>query len=93
VEFWERLIETMVDHVAEAEELVALVTSISKVLMDLGLAPICGIPQVLNKAQFMLEVVGSVLERMHKVPTSSIMAQPYMMMSVAYSAASLERFS
>jgi hypothetical protein len=44
VEFWERLIETMVDHVAEAEELVVLVTSISKVLMDLGLASIRGIP-------------------------------------------------
>jgi hypothetical protein len=41
----------------------------------------------------MLEAVGSVLERMHKVPTSSIMAQPYMMMLVACSAASLERFS
>jgi hypothetical protein len=51
---------------------VALVTSISKVLVDLGLDPICGIPQVSNKAWLVLEVMGSILEHLRAVPASAL---------------------
>jgi hypothetical protein len=44
VELREHHTEVNVDHVVEVEELAALVTSISRVLVDLGLAPIRGIP-------------------------------------------------
>jgi hypothetical protein len=51
---------------------VALVTSISKVLVDLGLDPICGIPHVSNKAWLVLEVMGSILEHLRAVPASAL---------------------
>jgi hypothetical protein len=76
VELRERLGEVEADHVTEAEELASLMTNISKVLMDLGLSPIQGIPQVRNKAQEVLKVTGSILERLREVPTSSVVARP-----------------
>jgi hypothetical protein len=76
VELRERLGEVEADHVTEAEELASLMTNISKVLMDLGLSPIQGIPQVRNKAREVLKVTGSILERLREVPTSSVVARP-----------------
>jgi hypothetical protein len=58
----------------EVKELATLVTSISEVLVDLGLAPIWWIPQLSSKAWAMLEVVGTVLERLREVPASTIEA-------------------
>jgi hypothetical protein len=76
VELRERLGEVEADHVTEAEELASLMTNISKVLMDLGLSPIQGVPQVRNKAREVLKVTGSILERLREVPTSSIGVRP-----------------
>jgi hypothetical protein len=61
-ELRECLPEVEVDHIGEAKELAMLVIDISGVLMDLGLDPIQWIPQLLRKAQDMLEMVGVILE-------------------------------
>jgi hypothetical protein len=49
-----------------------LVTDISEVLMDLGLAPIQWIPHLPSKARYMLEVMGAILEWLREVPASVV---------------------
>jgi hypothetical protein len=59
----------LVYRVTEAEVLTALVADISTVLVDLGLAPIQGIPQVPNKARVVLKAMG--------VPGRLLRCSPY----------------
>jgi hypothetical protein len=76
VELPERLGGVEVECVAEAEEIMMLVADISKVLVDLGLAPIEGMSQVPNKAREVLKAADSILEHLREVRASSGMARP-----------------
>jgi hypothetical protein len=55
-------LDAEVDHVVEAGQLAILVRDVSKVLVDLGMPPILGIPQDLCKAGDILEVMDVILE-------------------------------
>jgi hypothetical protein len=57
-------LDAEVDHVAEAGQLAILVRDVSKVLVDLGMPPILGIPWDLCMAGDILEVMGVILECM-----------------------------
>jgi hypothetical protein len=54
--------EAEVAHVTKARQLAVLVRDISKVLVDLGMPPILGIPHDPRRASVILEVVGTILD-------------------------------
>jgi hypothetical protein len=60
--FQRRLEEAEVAHIAKARQLAVLVRDISKVLVDLGMPPILGIPHDPRRASVILEVVGTILD-------------------------------
>jgi hypothetical protein len=51
-----------VEHVAKTGWLAILVRDVSKILVDLGMPPITGIPQDPHAADDVLEAVGTILE-------------------------------
>jgi hypothetical protein len=62
VELWRRLEVAEVERVAKAGQLTILVRDISKVLVDLGMHPILGIPQDPRMAGNILEAPCTTLE-------------------------------
>jgi hypothetical protein len=62
--------EKKVDRAAEAKRQAILVMDVSKVLTDLGMSPILGIPQDQRTAVDVLEVVDVILECLREVYTS-----------------------
>jgi hypothetical protein len=62
--------EKKVDRAAEAKRQAILVMDVSKVLMDLGMSPILGIPQDQRTAVDVLEVVDIILECLREVYAS-----------------------
>jgi hypothetical protein len=58
-----------VEHVAEAERLAILVRDVSKVLVDLGMAPVPWILQDLLMANDILEAMGVILECLQEAYT------------------------
>jgi hypothetical protein len=59
-----------VDRVAEAEHLAILVRDVSKVLVDLGMPLILGIPPNPRMAGDILEMVDAIPERLREAYTS-----------------------
>jgi hypothetical protein len=59
-----------VEHVAEAGRLVILARDVSKVLVDLGMPPVPGIPQDPCTTGNVLEAVGIILEHLQEAYTS-----------------------
>jgi hypothetical protein len=70
VELWRRLKEAKVERVTEAGRLVILVRDISKVLVDLGMPPILGVPRDPHATDDVLEASDTILERLRKAYAS-----------------------
>jgi hypothetical protein len=66
VELRRCLKEAEVECVTEAGQLAILMGGISKVLVDHGMPPIPGIPQDLRMAGNILQVAGTILERLRE---------------------------
>jgi hypothetical protein len=66
VETWRLLQDAEADRVVEAGRLSTLVRDVSKVLMDLGMPPIPGIPWDPCKAGNILEAMDVILERLQE---------------------------
>jgi hypothetical protein len=66
IEFQRHLKEAKVECVTEAGWLAILVRDVCKVLVDLGMSPILGIPQDPCTTDDVLEVVGTILECLQK---------------------------
>jgi hypothetical protein len=64
IELWSLLQDTEVDHVVEAGRLATLVRDVSMVLMDLGMAPIPGIPRDPHTVGNVLEAMDIILEHL-----------------------------
>jgi hypothetical protein len=70
IEFQRLLQDAEADRIVEAERLVTLVRNVSKVLEDLGMPPILGIPWDPRMANDILEVVDVILEHLHEAYAS-----------------------
>jgi hypothetical protein len=64
IELWRLLKEAGVERVTEVERLAILVREVLKVLVDLGIPPIIGIPWDPCTTEEVLEVVGVILEHL-----------------------------
>jgi hypothetical protein len=71
IKLWRLLEGIEVECIAEAGRLVILVRDISKVLVDLGMPCILGIPRDPRMANDILEVMGVILERLREAYASS----------------------
>jgi hypothetical protein len=70
IEFQRLLQDAEADRIVEAERLVTLVRNVSKVLEDLGMPPILGIPWDPRMANDILEVVDVILEHLQEAYAS-----------------------
>jgi hypothetical protein len=70
IKFQRLLQDTEADRIVEAERLVTLVRNVSKVLEDLGMPPILGIPWDPRMANDILEVVDVILEHLQEAYAS-----------------------
>jgi hypothetical protein len=59
-----------VGHITKAGRLAILVRDASKVLVDISMPPILGIPQDPHMADDVLEVAGTILERLQEAYAS-----------------------
>jgi hypothetical protein len=70
IELQRLLQDAEADRIVEAERLVTLVRNVSKVLEDLGMPPILGIPWDPRMANDILEVVDVILEHLQEACAS-----------------------
>jgi hypothetical protein len=70
IELQRLLQDAEADRIVEAERLVTLVRDVSKVLEDLGMPPILGIPWDPRMANDILDVVDVILEHLQEAYAS-----------------------